>query len=459
MTTMENVIAAITEQLSKVSREGDVARFDTTCLLADGTVVQVLVVEDEDGFRFGDGGTALVRTLLRLSGGPSDEGRLRAMRIVAAAAERKVSVLDDGRLELRVFRKEAPAFAPAAIVLIANAVAEAERLAMEIEREPLAPPRNAPSVVREVPTIDERGLFKALAIIRAANHPERASKGEIVEKTLAIIAALPEDDPEERFAAVLQTLLDACEGEKPTLRSLAALTKTDDDAFIVKFSEARAAHGDDPDIANGVARRSLAEIDRRSRFAIKDASFAATPFSRRDVEAGLIDADALISIGPSESAPTGVPVPNVPRFRFPAVLRLSFDDVALPEWTDAKGTRWIGPKDEDISKAMAFAGNILSEKPNAFIAVHCEKGLSRSAAVALAIEAMRRGPGKEDDAVQALLDDAGRRRFNPLIVRIADRILSETRDASGPIERALEKRSPAFRKWKEFWNGNGFPKN
>lgn len=57
--------------------------------------------------------------------------------------------------------------------------------------------------------------------------------------------------------------------------------------------------------------------------------------------------------------------------------------------------------------------------------MHCQHGVSRSAAVALTIIADEAGPGAEADAVAALVrqDDDARMQPNALIVSLADAAL------------------------------------
>jgi len=173
------------------------------------------------------------------------------------------------------------------------------------------------------------------------------------------------------------------------------------------------------------------------------------PFPRTLVEAGLVQADALVSIGPSAANSHRVAVPQIAEGAFPRLLRLRFDDVPCPNWTDPRGTTWHGPAVADVEATLDLAREVFSLQPDAFIACHCEQGISRSAALALAILADRLGAGAEDEAVrQALLGDVeGRRCFNPRIVRISDRLLGR----QGAIEAALERRCRPFVTWRRYW--------
>ena len=177
------------------------------------------------------------------------------------------------------------------------------------------------------------------------------------------------------------------------------------------------------------------------------------PFSRSAVEAGEVAAAALISIGPSANNEGLVAVPRIAEGTFARVLRLSFDDVACAVRTDRHARIWYGPSQADVEAALRFARSVHRDIPEAFIAVHCEQGRSRSAAIALMIVADRLGPGSESAAVQRLLEDdgEGQRCFNPLIVRLADRLLGGT----GRLETVLAERCPAFVRWRQYWIEKG----
>jgi len=186
------------------------------------------------------------------------------------------------------------------------------------------------------------------------------------------------------------------------------------------------------------------------------------PYPRIDAESlSLGPVLALVSIGPSISAPPSVARPDIPDGAYPEILRLAFDDVPQEVWVGRDGTRWIGPKEEDLRAALDFARPFVAEAsekgwgpgdPPA-VAVHCEQGRSRSAAIALAICAEAYGPGQEADAVRAVLsgDMDGQRCFNPFLVRAADRIL----DRKGRLEEALAAACRPYRTWTAYWRREG----
>ena len=172
-------------------------------------------------------------------------------------------------------------------------------------------------------------------------------------------------------------------------------------------------------------------------------SFRAYPQSA--VEAGDLRADALVSI-----TGHGYRRPGIDETRFGGrVLRLAFDDIPGGTWEDHAGKLWAGPTDADLRAALDFGRAAAAAVPGASVALHCLHGKSRSAGIALMLAADSLGPGREAEAVAALLSGAGRARVNPNpgIVRFADRELSR----AGAIERALEAACPRFVTWRAYW--------
>ena len=175
----------------------------------------------------------------------------------------------------------------------------------------------------------------------------------------------------------------------------------------------------------------------------------ALPYSRSIIESGNIKADALISIGASELNKhlRGGDI-ILPENKYP-ILRLSFDDVPLESYIDDKQNVWYGPNETDVIKALAFSKEIYQYNPDAFIAVHCEQGKSRSAAITLSILSQLAGKGKEEYIVLKLLKQDVDQQFcfNPLVIKIADRILNN----SFALEIQLEKYCPRFITGKKYW--------
>jgi predicted protein tyrosine phosphatase len=102
---------------------------------------------------------------------------------------------------------------------------------------------------------------------------------------------------------------------------------------------------------------------------------------------------ALISIGAPDEAPCDG------FYEFPGQkLRLEFDDIEMDlPWLGYRGACW-----EDISRLLNF-GAFLPAKGT--ILVHCAAGISRSSASALGLLTQRLGAGREQEAVELLLDD------------------------------------------------------
>lgn len=162
-----------------------------------------------------------------------------------------------------------------------------------------------------------------------------------------------------------------------------------------------------------------------------------------EVESGAVRAGGLISV-----TGVGAPPARVPPGAFPGgVLRLAFDDVPEGRWIDRSGALWRGPSRAQVARALGFA-RALAPDPggHARLAVHCLRGKSRSAALALAAMASALGPGREAEAVARLLEaQAGRgARCNPGVVALADSLLGR----AGALEAALESGCPESARWK-----------
>lgn len=109
---------------------------------------------------------------------------------------------------------------------------------------------------------------------------------------------------------------------------------------------------------------------------------------------------------------------------------LKFDDVVA----DGNG-RWRASRLQ-IEQALEWA----RRWKGARLLVHCEMGVSRSTATALAILADRHGDGAEDEAVAHLLRIRPVASCNPFIVATADDILGRGGRLVAALERADQKR-------------------
>jgi predicted protein tyrosine phosphatase len=178
--------------------------------------------------------------------------------------------------------------------------------------------------------------------------------------------------------------------------------------------------------------------------------------SRTEVESGGAEgADAVISIRSSANATTpdlALALAQATRGESARLLRLSFDDIAT-----AKLGHRIGPTMLQIAEAVEF-GRCVADGRHLFdgrvvgsplIAVHCEHGKSRSAAIALALLADHFGDGREQDAVNALLrtDLENRMQPNPLVISLTDDCLFRY----GRIDAALAGLSPRYLHWRTLW--------
>jgi predicted protein tyrosine phosphatase len=136
------------------------------------------------------------------------------------------------------------------------------------------------------------------------------------------------------------------------------------------------------------------------------------------------DFEHVISIGePDDPLPEPLDVDD------PRVLRLEFADTVPFDDFDEDGPQW-----EHVEALVSFCQRILVVGGATLI--HCAAGVSRSSASALTLLAMAYGPGREEEAVDALarLPGGHRARPNTALVRLADDIL----ERDGALLEALE---------------------
>jgi predicted protein tyrosine phosphatase len=102
-----------------------------------------------------------------------------------------------------------------------------------------------------------------------------------------------------------------------------------------------------------------------------------------------------------------------------------FEDVIDPSYDRA-------PKKEQVAEILEWAATLPS---NAVLLVHCEAGISRSTAMALAILVQHHGLDQIDRCVDLLFGVRPESAPNPLIAKYADDILK----CGGRLEKAAEK--------------------
>ena len=120
----------------------------------------------------------------------------------------------------------------------------------------------------------------------------------------------------------------------------------------------------------------------------------------------------LISIG----SPGVAPPPGYTRI--PHHLRLEFDDIDMPH----DDPEYVLPTAEHILQIIEFTNLISSNQGD--LLIHCQSGVSRSAAVALIVCAELLGVGREDDALANVLAVRPQALPNLWIVQLADDILN-----------------------------------
>lgn len=139
--------------------------------------------------------------------------------------------------------------------------------------------------------------------------------------------------------------------------------------------------------------------------------------------------DAVITVEDPACRPTA-------QLRFftqprPAHLVLQFEDVD----DDSLGIR-VATR-EQVVEAIAFAEARETES----LLVHCFHGVGRSAGIALAILASRRGAGQEEQALDDLLKIRPEATPNLVVVKLADQIL-DRRGALQAVVAQWEARTP-----------------
>jgi predicted protein tyrosine phosphatase len=178
--------------------------------------------------------------------------------------------------------------------------------------------------------------------------------------------------------------------------------------------------------------------------------------SRVEVEAGDAEgADAVISIRASTDAAEpdlAIALTQATDGESARLLRLSFDDIGMERYG-----HFVGPNMAQITEVIEFGRRVVDggsffDGPSVgppLIAIHCEHGKSRSAAVALALLADHLGDGHEHEAVNTLLrnDVENRMHPNPLVIGLTDDCLFRY----GRINAALAELSPRYAQWRELW--------
>lgn len=170
--------------------------------------------------------------------------------------------------------------------------------------------------------------------------------------------------------------------------------------------------------------------------------------TRRQVEDGTAQgADAVISIrspGARDTATLDEALEQAVLGDTGAVLRLTFDDIGVPEFGSQRG-----PTQAQVDAAIDFGRQVRTTTSDPLIVVHCEMGRSRSAGLALGLLADVAGAGGEKHAITQLLrlDAEGIMVPNPLLVRQIDTALWRY----GALETALLETSPAYSASRSYW--------
>ncbi len=126
---------------------------------------------------------------------------------------------------------------------------------------------------------------------------------------------------------------------------------------------------------------------------------------------------SVVSIsGPSE------PLNELPSAK--RILRVVFDDTEIADESNAM----MPPRSEDLRSIFQFVDKV----PGAPLLIHCQVGISRSAAVALALICRKIGgdEGRWDQAVETLLDIRPQAKPNALVLRLGLELFMSPGEAS-----------------------------
>jgi predicted protein tyrosine phosphatase len=178
--------------------------------------------------------------------------------------------------------------------------------------------------------------------------------------------------------------------------------------------------------------------------------------SRVELEAGGAEgADAVISSRGSTDAgepELAIALAQATGGESAHLLRLSFDAIGVERYR-----HFVGANMAQITDVIEFGRRVVdgggffdgpaTEEP--LIAIHCEHGKSRSAAIAVALLADHLGDGRDREAVNALLrgDVENRMQPNPLVISLADNCLFRY----GRINAALSDLCPRYAPWRRLW--------
>jgi HEAT repeat protein/predicted protein tyrosine phosphatase len=98
-------------------------------------------------------------------------------------------------------------------------------------------------------------------------------------------------------------------------------------------------------------------------------------------------------------------------------LRLEFDDIETPR----DDLEYVLPDYRDLIKIIKFAPTIYQQKGN--VLVHCQAGISRSAAIAVIVWAILLGENHEEEALKKVLEVRPQASPNQWIIELADDFL------------------------------------
>ena len=146
--------------------------------------------------------------------------------------------------------------------------------------------------------------------------------------------------------------------------------------------------------------------------------------ANRDIKE-MDEEQAVVSIGsPKANTPEGFEPSN------PLHLRLQFDDVTASSAKLHSGPVHP-PEREHIEKLIERAEDLLE---TGFVYCHCAAGISRSTAAAFILQCIRLPPGREREAMEAVLEDNPFAAPNRRMVKLADEILERDGDMLSAIE-------------------------
>lgn len=109
------------------------------------------------------------------------------------------------------------------------------------------------------------------------------------------------------------------------------------------------------------------------------------------------------------------------------------------------------PTLEDMQAILDFGATCIreAEQRQVHILVHCTQGASRSPAAAFAIMALALGRGREEDALEYVMERREGALPNILVVKLADKLLAREGQMVQSLKPVLQEANDVVREWEK----------